>query len=33
MSLAAADVQIIFKDKKSYMRLTTDNSFDRFKLN
>ena len=33
MALAAPDVQIIFKDAKSFHRLTTDDSYDRFKLN
>lgn len=33
LSMAAADVQIIFKDAKSYYRLTSDNSYDRHKLN
>ena len=33
MVLASAENQIIFKDKKSYMRLTNDTSMDRFKLN
>ena len=33
MELAAPDVQIIFKDKRGYMRLTNNDSYDRFKLN
>ena len=33
LQMAAADVQIIFKDPKSYFRLTSDNSYDRHKLN
>ena len=33
LSLAAVDVQIIFRDPKSFFRLTSDNSYDRFKLN
>ena len=33
MQLAAPDVQIIFKDMRSYHRLTIDDSWDRHKLN
>ena len=33
MELSAPDVQIIFKDKRGYLRLTDDDSYDRFKLN
>ena len=33
MAMAAPDVQIIFKDNRSFHRLTTDDSYDRFKLN
>ena len=33
MALAAPDVRIIFRDSKSFHRLTSDDAFDKFKLN
>ena len=33
MQMASPDIQIIFKDTKSFHRLTGEDSYDRFKLN
>lgn len=33
MSLASTDIQMIFRDKRSYQRLTNEDSMDRDKLN
>ena len=33
MALAAPDVQLLFRDAKSWQRLTADESYDKFKLN
>ena len=33
MQMASPDIQIIFKDMKSFHRLTGEDSYDRFKLN